>query len=68
MPKVEDLFVKLAGGQKFSKLDLRQAYQQFKLDEESTKHVVLLTHSEVCSGTINYHIKSQWLPEFFKEY
>ena len=39
IPKVEDLFAMLKGGKVFSKLDLRQAYQQMKLDEKS-KQVV----------------------------
>ena len=41
IPKVEDLFSKLAGGQKFTKLDLSQAYQQLSLDEESKQYVVI---------------------------
>ena len=44
IPKVEDLFAKLAGGQKFTKLDLSQAYQQLPLDEESKQYVVINTH------------------------
>lgn len=34
----------LAGGQKFSKLDLSQAYQQVLLDDESRKFVTINTH------------------------
>ena len=33
LPGPEDLFVTLAGGNKFTKLDLSQAYQQLTLDE-----------------------------------
>ena len=44
LPKLEDLFASLAGGKKFSKLDLSQAYQQLPLDEESTKFVTINTH------------------------
>ena len=43
IPKIEDLFAKLAGGQKFTKLDMSQAYQQLCLDEESQKYVVINT-------------------------
>ena len=32
LPKLEELFATLAGGQKFSKIDLSQAYQQLILD------------------------------------
>ena len=32
LPKPDDLVASLAGGQKFSKLDLSQAYQQMQLD------------------------------------
>ena len=44
IPKIEDLFASLSGGQKFSKLDLSQAYNQIVLDEESRKYVVINTH------------------------
>lgn len=33
IPKIEDLFAELAGGQAFTKLDLSQAYQQVRLSE-----------------------------------
>lgn len=35
LPRIEDIFAKLAGGQKFSKIDLRQAYLQMEVDDES---------------------------------
>eukprot|EP00731_Ephydatia_muelleri_P034546 Em0065g7a len=44
LPKPEDLFASLVGGQKFSKLDLSQAYQQMCLEEESQKFVTINTH------------------------
>ncbi|XP_063371511.1 uncharacterized protein K02A2.6-like [Cydia amplana] len=43
LPKVEDLLTKLHGGNKFTKLDLSQAYAQFELDE-SKKYTVINTH------------------------
>ena len=43
IPKIEDLFSKLAGGQKFTKFDMSQAYQQLCLDNESTKYVIINT-------------------------
>ena len=33
IPKIEDLFANLAGGKRFSKLDMSQAYQQIPLEE-----------------------------------
>ena len=44
IPKIEDLFASLAQGEKFTKLDMSQAYQQLVLDEESRKYVVINTH------------------------
>ena len=44
IPKIEDLFAKLAGGKVFSKLDMSQAYQQIWLDGESRKLVVINMH------------------------
>ena len=44
LPKIEDLFVHVASGKAFSKLDLSQAYQQVSLAEESRKYVVINTH------------------------
>ncbi len=41
---VEDLFAQLAGGQKFSKLDMSHAYQQIMLDESAKKYVTVSTH------------------------
>ena len=44
IPKIEDLFTKLAGGKTFTKLDMSQAYQQLVLDKESRKYVIINTH------------------------
>lgn len=44
IPKIEDLFAQMAGGQKYTKLDLNQAYQQMELEEESRRYVVINTH------------------------
>jgi hypothetical protein len=44
MPKIDDIFANLAGGQKFSKIDLRQAYLQLPMDEESMKLLMINTH------------------------
>ena len=44
LPKPEDLFATLAGGQAFSKLDLSQAYLQVQLDEHSKHYLTVNTH------------------------
>ena len=44
IPKTEDLLATLGGGNKFTKLDMSQAYQQFLLDEESKKFTTINTH------------------------
>ena len=44
LPKPEELFTTLAGGQKFTKLDLSHAYQQVFLDDESKPLVTINTH------------------------
>ena len=44
MPTADDLFTKLNGGKKFTKVDLSPAYQQVLLVEESRKYVKINTH------------------------
>ena len=44
LPKVNDLFTKLVGGKTFTKLDLREAYLQIELEEESKQYVTINTH------------------------
>lgn len=43
LPKL-DLFATLAGGKKFTKLDVSQAYQQLILDGDSEKYLTINTH------------------------
>ena len=43
IPKPEDIFSSLAGGQHFSTLDLSQAYQQLLLDDTSKELVTINT-------------------------
>ena len=45
LPRPEDLFAQMSGGVIFSKLDLRTAYEQFELDEESQE---ILTINTLC--------------------
>ncbi|KAL6468201.1 hypothetical protein MHYP_G00238780 [Metynnis hypsauchen] len=44
LPRTQDLFAKLAGGQQFTKLDLSQAYQQVQLEENSRRYITINTH------------------------
>ena len=44
LPKPDDLFATLAGGKKFSKIDLTHAYQQLNLDEKSRPLVTVNSH------------------------
>ena len=44
LPKPEDLFTSLQGGQRFSTLDFKDAYLQMTLDVESQKFLVINTH------------------------
>ena len=41
LPKIEELFASLSGGQTFTKLDLSHAYLQVPLAEESQKYLVI---------------------------
>ena len=44
LPKAEDLFVELSGGEKLSKLDLKNAYNQIMLHDNSREFVTINTH------------------------
>ena len=44
IPLPEEVFVKLRGGQRFTKLDLKSAYQQLPLDSDSQQFVTINTH------------------------
>ncbi|XP_061191727.1 uncharacterized protein K02A2.6-like [Saccostrea echinata] len=44
LPRIQDIFVSLAGGRKFSKIDLRQAYNQMEVDESSRELMTINTH------------------------
>ncbi len=43
LPRPEDLFATLAGGKKFSTLDLKHAYNQIEVDEDSQKYLTVNT-------------------------
>ena len=44
LPRVEDVFATLAGGQRFTKIDLKQAYLQMEMDDASKPLLTLTTH------------------------
>ena len=44
IPRIEELFAKLQGGVQFSKLDMRDAYLQIELDDETKQLLVINTH------------------------
>lgn len=44
MPNTDNMFACLAGRQKFTKLDLSQAYSQLELDEDSEECLTINTH------------------------
>ena len=43
LPCMEDIFENLAVGQKFLKIDLRQAYHQLEMEEDSKKYLIINT-------------------------
>ena len=43
LPRIKEILVSLAGGTKFTKLDLAHAYQQVELDDESKKFTTINT-------------------------
>ena len=44
LPRIDDLFSSLSGGQEFTKLDLVHAYLQVPLEEDSKKYTTINTH------------------------
>ena len=44
LPKVDDLLATLAGGKRFTKLDLKQAYLQLELHSDSQEYCTVNTH------------------------
>ena len=51
LPKAEDLFTSLEGGERFTTLDLADAYLLMTLDEEAKQYLVINTHK----GLHQYH-------------
>ncbi|XP_044155518.1 uncharacterized protein K02A2.6-like [Bufo gargarizans] len=53
LPRLEDLFGSLAGGQKFTKIDLKQAYLQLQVHPDSRHLLTINTHK----GLFQYNRK-----------
>nr|XP_037284101.1 uncharacterized protein K02A2.6-like [Rhipicephalus microplus] len=59
LPVVDDILATLRGGQQFSILDLRDAYNQILLDEDSRKLAVINTHKGLfCYNRLPFGIAS----------
>ena len=59
LPRVEELFAVLSGGQKFTKIDLKEAHLQLELDEESRAYTTINTHKGLFQATrLVFGIKS----------
>ncbi|XP_049881979.1 uncharacterized protein K02A2.6-like [Pectinophora gossypiella] len=50
LPRIDELFANLSGGEKFSKIDLRHAYEQCLLTSDSQRYTAITTHM----GTFAY--------------
>ena len=44
LPRIDDIFASLGGGKHFSKIDMRSAYLQMEMDDESKSLLTLNTH------------------------
>ncbi|XP_037501017.1 uncharacterized protein K02A2.6-like [Rhipicephalus sanguineus] len=59
LPRVDDIFARLNGGEVFSTLDLTQAYNQLPLDNEAKKLTVINTHKGLfCFNRLPFGISS----------
>ncbi|XP_056135399.1 uncharacterized protein K02A2.6-like, partial [Lampris incognitus] len=59
IPRIEDLFASLAGGQRFSKLDFSNAYLQMEVVEESRKLLTISTQKGLfCYNRLPFGIAS----------
>ncbi|KAL6457444.1 hypothetical protein MHYP_G00344070 [Metynnis hypsauchen] len=59
IPRIEDLFASLSGGQHFSKLDLSHAYLQMVVEEKSRKYLTITTSKGLfCYNRLAFGITS----------
>ena len=67
LPRIEDLFVQLSGGQTFTKLDLSQAYLQLEVEEECKKYLTINTskglfqYNHLPFGVAQRSSNGQWI-------
>ncbi|XP_030608895.1 uncharacterized protein K02A2.6-like [Archocentrus centrarchus] len=66
IPRIEDLFASLAGGQRFSKLDLSNAYLQMEVEESSKKLLTISTQKGLfCFNRLPFGVASS--PALFQK-
>jgi hypothetical protein len=59
LPKIEHLYANISGSKYFSKIDLKDAYQQMVIKESDRKYTTINTHKGLFSYTRNpFRIKS----------
>ncbi|XP_037564767.1 uncharacterized protein K02A2.6-like [Dermacentor silvarum] len=59
LPRVEDIFARLNGGEVFTTLDLTQAYNQLPLDDKAKELTVLNTHKGLfCFNRLPFGVSS----------
>ena len=66
IPRIDELFASKSEGVAFTKLDLRHAYQQLVLDEESRKYTIINTHRgfiQVQQAPIRHLLRPGHFPE-----
>lgn len=51
MPRIEEVFSKIGGGENYSKIDLSNAYNQFKLSDSSQKLTTICKHKGLFTYT-----------------
>ena len=58
LPKLADIFATLAGGKRFTTLDLSDAYNQMLMDDESRRYITINTHQ----GLYRYYLSASRRP------